>query len=115
MWNRPTEKELAQLPRIYETDSIPAAEKVIRMHFFLGQSDWYIAEYDPTERIFFGFAILNDDLLNAEWGYIALEELADVRVPPGLEVDRDLYWRPKPAIDVSRIVEAYERRGQSLR
>ena len=45
----------------------PLAEKTIYMHFFIGSSDWYIAEFDGDD-IFFGYEILGGDEQNAEWG-----------------------------------------------
>ena len=94
MWNKPSEEELAKLPAYRSTDSIDCENKIIHMHFFIGGCDWYIAEYEPTHRIFFGFANLNDDL-NAEWGDIPFDELIAINIK-GMEVDRDLYWKPKP-------------------
>ena len=105
MWNRPGPEELAKIPVFYSTEKVPLKEKIIYMHFFLGGCDWYAAEYDPESRIFFGFAILNDDLEMAEWGYFSLKELSDLRVA-FLEVDRDLYWKPQKAIEVERIKQA---------
>jgi hypothetical protein len=75
------------------------------MHFFLGGCDWYAAEYDPEDQIFFGFAILNNDLEMAEWGNISFKELCDLAVK-FVEVDRDLHWRPRKAIEVDRIKQA---------
>ncbi len=43
---------------------------MVHQHYSLGGCDWYVAEYDPEERIFHGYAILNDDLDNAESGYV---------------------------------------------
>ena len=40
------------------------------MHFFLGGCDWYIVEWNLEDQIFFGFAILTNDLEMAEWGYV---------------------------------------------
>jgi hypothetical protein len=51
----------------------------------------------------FGFAILNDDYQNSEWGYVDYKELRDLNVK-GFEVDRDLDWYPKKAGLVERIV-----------
>ncbi len=48
------------------------------MHFFIGNCHWYIAEYDG-EDIFFGYAILNGDIQNAEWGYISFSELKEIK------------------------------------
>ena len=79
---------------------------MIYEHFFLGGCDWYAAEYDPDERIFFGYAILNDDLDNAEWGYISFDELREVKAQGVYEVDRDLHWKQRKASEVDRIVQA---------
>ena len=105
MWNRPGPEELIKMPAFYSTEKVPLKEKLILMHFFLGGCDWYAAEYDLESQTFFGFAILNDDLEMAEWGYFSLKELSDLRVA-FLEVDRDLYWKPQKAIEVERIKQA---------
>ena len=106
MWNEPTPEELMKLPRLYATENTPAEDTMIYEHFFLGGCDWYVADYGPDERIFFGYTILNDDLDNAEWGYISFDELREVRTHQGIEVDRDLHWEPRKASEVDRIVEA---------
>ncbi|MCA9734271.1 MAG: DUF2958 domain-containing protein [Deferribacteres bacterium] len=92
MWNIPTQEELVLIPRLYETEHIPVEEKIIHLHFFIGQCDWYIAEFDGGD-LFFGYANLGDDEM-AEWGYISFQELKDICIR-GIEVDRDLYWKPK--------------------
>lgn len=73
MWNEPSAQQLARLPRLYEIDNIPLKDKMIHMHFFVGGSDWYAAEYGPSDRRFFGYVILNDDRHDAEWGYFSLD------------------------------------------
>lgn len=103
MLNKPTEHELRKIPRLYATESIPTKEKIIHMHFFLGGSDWFAVEYDG-EDIFFGFAIINDDEANAEWGYFSLSELAAINFL-GFQIDRDVYWKPVRASDVDVLRE----------
>ena len=110
MWNEPTLEKLSQLPELYSTENTPAKDTVIGMHFFLGGSDWYVAEYDRSDQLFYGFAILNNDLDNAEWGYVSFEELRKVNVQ-GIEVDRDLHWQPRVAGNVEKIAQTYERKG----
>jgi len=105
MWNKPPKEELAKIPAFYLTEEVPLKEKMIHMHFFIGGCDWYAAEYSPEEELFFGFAILNSDLQNAEWGYFSLQELCDLKVK-FLEVDRDLHFRPCKAIQIDKIREA---------
>ena len=74
MWNKPTAEELAKIPKFYSTEEVSLKEKMIHMHFFIGGCDWYSTEYSPEEQCFFGFAILNNDYDNAEWGYFSLKE-----------------------------------------
>ena len=109
MWNEPTDSDLRKLPPLYATSNTPWDDTVIYEHFFLAGCDWYLAEYGPEERIFFGYAVLNDDLQNAEWGYTSFDELRGLRTPQGFEVDRDLHWRVRKASEVERIREAYGR------
>ena len=102
MWNIPSEKRLKKIPRLYETEDLPAQDKLIHLHFFIGGCDWYIAEYDG-EDLFFGYAILNNDHEMAEWGYVSLQELKSIKVRPGFEVDNDLFWQVKKASEIPRI------------
>ncbi len=80
-------------------------EKGIHMHFFLGGCDWYVAEYDKESQNFFGFVILNNDYLNAEWGYFNFSELCELKVQ-FVEVDRDLHFMPTKAKCIDKIVKA---------
>ena len=102
MWNEPTREQLTRIPRLYETEEIPLKEKKIHLHFFLGASDWYIAEYDGDD-LFFGYAILNGDTEMAEWGYISFQELKELKIHPGFEVDCDLFWEVKKASEIEKI------------
>lgn len=105
MWSKPTEKQLAKIPAIYSTEETPLQDKMIHMHFFLGGCDWYAAEYDPTDRIFFGFVVLNGYLDMAEWGNFSLDKLMKLKVK-FLEVDRDRHWKVRPARKVKQIALA---------
>jgi hypothetical protein len=44
---------------------------------FSGGSDWYITELDKETNEAFGYAILNGDTQNSEFGYMNLNEFAD--------------------------------------
>jgi hypothetical protein len=102
MWNRPTQKQLAKLPPLYSTEGVELKEKIVRMHFFLGGSDWWAVEYSPEKELFFGFVCLGGDKQNAEWGYFSLPELVVQRFS-GMEIDRDLYWTVRPVCKVAEI------------
>ena len=101
MWNPPSAELLNQIPRLYATEHVPLREKVIHLHFFFGGCDWYVSEFDGND-LFFGFAVLNDDLANAEWGYFTLSELKGINIH-GLEIDLDTFWEPVPAGEIERI------------
>lgn len=108
MWNTPAEDRLSKIPRLYETEHTPLQEKLIYLHFFIGGCDWYVAEYDG-EDLFWGFAILNDDFQNAEWGCISFSELKSVKVGGWLEVDCELeeFWCVRKASEIEKISKAH--------
>ena len=95
-------------------------EKQIYLHFFIGGSDWYVAEYDG-EDLFWGYAILNGDFEMSEWGYLSFEELKQIKIPPGFEVDCDRHWQIKKASQIEKIrigngwYETEERKNSSSR
>ncbi len=61
-----------------------------------GAGTWYATEYDPTDRVFFGYVSILGDW-NDEWGSFSLDELEDVKSPPfGLGIERDLYFQECP-------------------
>ena len=107
MINRPTESELLQLAQIKIDKNTPLEERVIHMHFFLDGHDWYVSEYDPQRRHFFGYTIPNDEYHRARWYYFSFDELCRMRAKANAEVIRNTDWIPKRAIEVDRIRDAY--------
>ena len=105
MWNKPSSEELSKIPTLYLSEGVSLKEKMIYMHFFIGGCDWYATEYEPKEQLFFGFAILNNDLEMAEWGYFSLEELSSLKIQ-FVEVDRDIHFTSTKAIDIENIRKA---------
>ena len=99
MWNQPSKEQLAQVPKLYSTENITIENKIIYLHFFIGNCDWYIAEFDGDDS-FFGYANLGDSQ-NAEWGYISFRELIEINIQ-GIEIDNDLYWQPKSFSEISK-------------
>ena len=107
MWNEPSKERLDKIPRLYETEEISLKGKMIYLHFFLGDTDWFVSEFDGHDK-FFGFVCLNGDLEMAEWGYFDLADLKSIRIGRGYEVDCELerFWRVRPAKEVSLICKA---------
>ncbi len=101
MWNIPSQSRLDQIPRLYGTEHIPLQDKLIYLHFFIGGSDWFVAEYDGDDT-FFGYVILNGDYQCAEWGYFSFSELKEVKVNGWCEVDCELdeIWEVKEFSEV---------------
>lgn len=82
-------EQVANCPKTYQTEGIDTEEKIAQLHYFRGESDWYIIEKDSEDRQLqaFGYVILNGDEQNAEFGYINIEEVKKY-------AELDLYWTP---------------------
>jgi len=67
---------------------------MVWVKFFTPWSNWtwLATEYDPEQRLFFGFVIGD----YPELGYFSLDELESVRGPMGITIERDKYWKPCP-------------------
>jgi len=92
-----TKENIKALPALYATDGKGPEEKKIPVKFFnpCGRGTWYAIEYDG-EDTFFGYVELVPGC--AELGYFSLSELASVRLPFGLGIERDLHWNPKTTL-----------------
>lgn len=89
------------IPPLYATEGM--ADPVVRCKFFTPDSSWtwFVLEYsavapDGAERLCFGLV----DGHEKELGYFGLDDLAAVRGPMGLKIERDLYFRPCPLSQV---------------
>lgn len=98
-----------EIPKLYETEDIPAEKKVIYQKWEIPQIGfyWLIAELDPKENLAYGYANLNDDTF-AEWGYISLDELIENKVT------KCHSWQPCPFEDAQKKMQQY-RRDRNLR
>ncbi|XXJ18883.1 DUF2958 domain-containing protein [Desulfovibrio caledoniensis] len=100
---------IPRMPRLYETEDTPAEEKLIWIHFFMGESHWYAAEFDGKDT-FFGFSVLNGDMQNAEWGYFSLAELIELRVGRFVVCIED-GWRVREFGEIMRERHGEEKHG----
>lgn len=57
-----------------------------------GSGTWWATEYDPEQKIFFGYVT---GLCFDEWGYFSLDELESYRGMCGLGIERDICFEPK--------------------
>lgn len=103
MWNEPDDDRLNEIPRFYETENQLLSDKLIYLHFFIGGCDWYVAEFDGDD-LFFGYAILNGDSQNSEWGNFSFGELKAINIS-GIEIDCEIEmcWQIKKASRIKNI------------
>lgn len=85
-----------KLPALRSQDGKDPKDVRVIVKFFnpYGAGTWYATEFDPADRLFFGYAKITD----GELGYFSLDELASVRGPFGLGIERDLYWDDKTTL-----------------
>jgi hypothetical protein len=107
---RRLEQIIDSMPVTYQTEGTPADEKIIYLHYFYGNSDWYIAEKDVSGEQLqaYGYTILNGDTQNAEWGYISIKEISDTN-----KVELDFHWRPRKFSEVMKEIRASSERQRT--
>jgi len=111
----PPDDQLQAIPRLYATASTPIPDTVVRLHYFHGSSDWWIAELDQESGLAFGYVCLGGDSQMAEWGYVELSELEALYVSGGvfkdqndaiagvrnrILIERDLSWVPRTVAEI---------------
>jgi hypothetical protein len=64
-----------------------------------GAGTWYATEYDPKNKMFFGYVSIFQDY-NDEWGYFSLTELESLKGPFGLGIERDIYFQKTPSSQI---------------
>ncbi len=84
-------------------------DPIIIAHYFnpVGSGDWYASEFDPEDKIFYGYTSIFGDW-NDEWGSFSLEEFESLKLPFGLSIERDLYWNERPASQVDKIAKNWQ-------
>ncbi len=84
---------LRYLPRLY-AQAGKGQDATVFVKWFGGPCTWLITEYDPDERIAFGWCDLG--LGFPELGYVSLDEVLAERIPPvGTRIERDLWFTPR--------------------
>jgi hypothetical protein len=85
-----TKALLKKLPKLYSQENVKDPLCVVKFFNPTGVGTWYGIEYDPEEKLFFGYAKISD----AELGYFSLIDLESFKGPFGLGIERDLYFKP---------------------
>ena len=73
-----------------------AKDPIVIAKFFnpVGAGTWYATEYDPKERIFFGYVSIFGDNCD-EWGSFSLDELQELDCGYRLGIERDIHCGEK--------------------
>lgn len=89
-----TDEILKAFQKQGKCDEKPATEVKVIAKFFnpCGAGTWYATEYNEQDRLFFGYVNLIGKEF-AELGYFSLDELKGLKLPFGLGIERDLYFR----------------------
>ncbi len=79
------------MPKTYETDGVEMDDKVIALHYFYGNCDWYIIEKDmeADEPQYQAFGIADIGFGLSGGGYISIDEI--ITTTPA---EIDLFWTP---------------------
>ena len=80
-------KEL--IPKLYETEK--QNDPVAYIKLFLDGWTWYITELSIDNNICFGYVI---SPFESELGYFSLNEIKSIKGSLGLDVERDLSFKP---------------------
>ena len=64
-----------------------------------GSASWFLLEYDPVEKISFGYVT---GLAENELGYISLTEMESIKGPLGIGIEQDLYFQQKRLSEVKK-------------
>lgn len=82
------------------------------IHYFIGSSDWYVCEVDE-DNVGFGFAIINGDTQNAEYGYIDLNDVTTLTLNGFIQTELDIYNDDSISMEHA-IVEKYPELKEEL-
>lgn len=94
----------AQIPALYTAEKTP--DPMVWAKYFTPDSSWtwYAIEFDPKERLFFGWVVG----LEHELGYFSLLELEESTGPLGLRIERDLGFTAQPLSQVQAMHQERE-------
>ncbi len=68
---------------------------VAKFFYPAGAGSWFATEYNPIDKIFFGYVSIFGNHCD-EWGSFSLDELQNFKGRFGLGIERDLYCGEKP-------------------
>ena len=99
-----TKEVIAKLQPMGSTENILVEDKWLKVKFFCPWSNftWYPVEFDGKDE-FFGLV----EGFEFEWVYFTLSELEMQEGPFGLKIERDLYFTPQKASEITSYGRGY--------
>ena len=86
-----------QIPKLYETED--SKDPIVYVKLFLDSFTWYITEISIDDDICFGYVVSS---FGSKLGYFSLNEIQEVKGSLGLEVERDLSFKPTPLYKIKK-------------
>ena len=87
----------ALAPALYANDGQQGKDQIVVAKFFdpTGRFTFYMLEYDPQQRMAFGWCVspLGPDC--DEFGYMTIDEMEEIKGRFGLGIERDQSFTPK--------------------
>lgn len=97
---------VARIPKLYGQDGIK--DKMVYLHYFYGDQDWFVTELDKSTGECFGYADLG---YGAELGYMSIPEF----VSNG-KVELDFYFEPKKWSAIAKPDDsAFEKQNKAVK
>jgi hypothetical protein len=86
---------LKKLPPLYAQEKVK--DPMVYVKFFTPMSDftWYVTEYDPKQKLMFGYVARNDYTMS-ELGYTSFDEISKLSRGGMPMVERDTSFSPQP-------------------
>ena len=92
-----------QIPPLYEQDGVEDPTVFLKLFTPSSSWTWLLTEYDPSNRLAFGFAYDASFPQGAELGYVSVAELESVTLLGRPAVERDLWFKPKPLSEAKKL------------
>ncbi|NQU63597.1 MAG: DUF2958 domain-containing protein [SAR324 cluster bacterium] len=84
---------------LYSQEQVKDPLVIAKLFDPCGSASWYLTEYDPVEKIAFGFVV---GMQVDELGYISLTEIESVKGPLGIGIEQELYFVQKPLSEMKK-------------
>jgi hypothetical protein len=95
-------------PALHSQDDKSSTEIMVVAKFFnpCGAGTWYMTEYDPKQRMGFGWCTLGFGPECDELGYFSIDELESIEGPLMIGIERDIHFTPCTLASVMEKVQA---------